>query len=327
MQRMKNYKWFAGSLVFPISGFSFFIIPVLILKYWFRSPIIQTGLESQKKFFIIGSLDSINSIIGSYATPYISVLLMTILDKTSLPMTMIASFFYLKRRYFVNHYLGAFLTLYGVLISFIPEMLLNIPIKQTYWIIIYICNLFPAIASYCFKEKYLKQTNINLWWMNACISIWQILFGLITLPVIYAPLPSGDSVEFQNTFLYFYRAYKCQFMGLNSLPSDNCQGAFWIFFFYQLISTFCNILMFYIIKKESSVVYIIINTLKMPITCWLGSYSYLVGSQSKSVNVATLFSFVAISVGTIVYNWKNELSFKNLNTPANSTPLLPTLEN
>tara|TARA_Y100000389_G_C17468042_1_gene527518 strand:- start:1791 stop:2753 length:963 start_codon:yes stop_codon:yes gene_type:complete len=312
---MKNYKWFAGSLVFPIFGFFFFWIPVLILKYWYRYRFSIESNFSQKKLFVIGSLDSINSIIGSYATPYISVLLMTILDKLSLPLTMIASFFYLKRRYYLSHYLGAFLTVYGVMISFIPEMLLRIPIKEPYWIAIYVFNLLPAIISYCYKEKYLKELNLNVWWMNTWISVWQIAFGLLTFPVIYAPLPSGDDVKLVHTGAYLYQAAKCQFSGLNSYPTDNCSNAFPIFIIYQLISTLCNILMFYIIKNESSVVYIVINTLKMPVTCWLGSYTFLVGDQAQSITVATFFSFVSIALGTLVYNWYKEFNLNRLQIP------------
>ena len=46
---------------------------------------------------------------------------MTILDKLSLPLLMVFSYFMLKRRYYKCHYLGVFLTVYAVMVSYIPS--------------------------------------------------------------------------------------------------------------------------------------------------------------------------------------------------------------
>lgn len=307
MQRMKNYKWYAGSLIFPLFGCLFFWIPV-----WFRMYIQKHDFSierrfSQKKLFALGTFDSINSILGSYATPYLSVLLMTVLDKLSLPMTMIMSFFYLGTRYTKVHYLGSFLTIYGVCVAFIPEFSEGGQVKQDYWLALYIISLLPGVASYCYKEQHLKDTDLDIWWMNAWISVWQIMFGILTFPVILAPLPSGDNVHPSTMGEYLVNATVCQFGSVNAQETDQCDNALLIFVLYQVVSTLCNILMFMIIRMESSVVYIIINTLKMPITAWLGSYVVLVGDQAQSLNIADLFSFIAIAIGVIIYNWEPEI--------------------
>ena len=72
--------------------------------------------------------------------------------------------------------------------------------------------------------------------------------------------------------------------------------------------------MFMIIRKESSAVYIIINTIKMPITAWLGSYPELVGTQAQSINIADFISFIGIAIGVIVYNWNDEKNKKESNS-------------
>jgi hypothetical protein len=282
---------------------------------------------SQKKLFALGTFDSINSILGSYATPYLSVLLMTILDKLSLPLTMAASFCYLKTRYSKVHYLGAFITIYGVCVAFIPDFSEGGQVKQDYWLVLYIISLLPAVASFCYKEHHLKDSDLDIWWMNGWISVWQIIFGLLTFPVILAPLPSGDNVHPDTMGDYLVNATICQFQSKSPQATDNCDDAFLIFFLYQVISTLCNILMFMIIRMESSVVYIIINTLKMPITAWLGSYSSLVGDQAQSLNIADFFSFIGIAIGVVMYNWEEESNTRKRSWSKElSSPLTGTVE-
>ena len=153
IQRMKNYKWYAGSFVFPLFGCFLFWLPVWYKKYITKYEFIEENKFSQKKLFTIGTFDSLNSILGTYATPFLSVLLMTILDKLSLPLTMVASCFYLKTKYQIIHYLGAFLTIYGVAVSFIPEFSNGGQVREDYWLALYIISLIPGVMSFCYKEK------------------------------------------------------------------------------------------------------------------------------------------------------------------------------
>ncbi len=326
IQKMKNYKWYAGSFVFPLFGCLLFWLPVWYKKYIAKYHFTEEYKFPQKRLFALGTFDSINSILGTYATPYLSVLLMTILDKLSLPLTMISSCVYLKTKYQISHFLGAFLTVYGVAVSFIPEFSEGAQVRQDYWLALYIISLIPGVMSYCYKEKNLKDYPLDIWWMNAWISIWQIVFGIITFPVILAPLPSGDNVTPSEIGHYLVNATRCQFGGVNSQDTDNCQGVFWIFIWYQAVSTLCNILMFLIIREESSVVYQVINTLKMPITAWLGSYPSLVGDQAQNLNPADTFSFVMISVGVIVYNWNQEVTKQKRSSSDELTTRLVKIE-
>ena len=74
----------------------------------------------QKPLICLGIMDSINSLLGSLSTPYLSIIVMTILDKLSLPLIWIDNC--IKKKYKKNHYLGVFLTLYAVMVSFLPSL-------------------------------------------------------------------------------------------------------------------------------------------------------------------------------------------------------------
>jgi hypothetical protein len=307
VQTMKNYRWYAGSIVFPLFGCVFFWVPVWYQMFYRKKQFTKESTFSQLELFTIGSFDSLNAILGTYATPYLSVLLMTILDKLTLPLTMVISFCYLGRSYLPIHYLGVFLTLYGVGVSFIPNFDQDDQVKNPTWLGIYILSLLPAVASYCYKEHNLHTVDLDIWWMNAWITVWQVVFGMLTTPVVFASPPVGEGISGSDFGNYFKNATICQFASQSSQTSDRCDYSFLYFISYQLVSTLCNIIMFIIIRDESSVVYQIINTLKMPITAWLGASPYLVGDQAQAISPADIFSFIGISLGVIIYNRKPEI--------------------
>ena len=104
----------------------------------------------------------------------------------------------------------------------------------------------------------------------------------------------------------------CQFSGINSRPDDNCSNNLSFLIIYNVVSTFINILMFLMIKEGSSTYYMIINTVKLPIQAWLGSFKTIAGTNYAPININNLFSFVLLAVSTIVYNNKKEIPYERI---------------
>lgn len=310
---MKNYNWYAGSFIFPLIGCLFFWIPTWYYIYIKKEDFHHEKNIQQKNLFKIGVLDSLNSIGGTFATPFLSIVIMTITDKLTLPLMMLASYFILKRRYLKSHYLGCLLTIYGIMVAFVPDFQSD-KTNNYLWLTIYTLALIPAVASFCIKEVYLKNKSheYNIYWLNAWISVWQLLFGFITFPILFIPLPppAGNNIQPSEVPEYFLNATKCQFGGVNSLDNDNCRYSFVLLFLYQCINTLINILMFLIIREGSSVNFIIVNALKSPVTAYLGSIKLLAGDHQKSITSADLFSFIILFIAAIVYNDQEEIEEK-----------------
>ena len=72
--------------------------------------------------------------------------------------------------------------------------------------------------------------------------------------------------------------------------------------------------MFMMIKEGSATYYMIINTVKLPIQAWLGSFKSIAGSNYSPININNLFSFVLLAVSTMVYNNKKEISYKRISS-------------
>lgn len=334
IQSMRGYTWLASAVIFPIFGWLFFLVPYLIKSYWKKPPEcrsssddgvdpLQPSHQSQDfyrlslttdddddetklkwyQLLYLGLFDSLNSMLGIYATPYLSVVLMTVVDKLAIPMTMLFSMICFKRHYQNLHVVGAFLVIYGVLVKFLPDFIgavnkngepIGQPSQHLIWIAIYAASLLPGVASYCFKEHYLQRNaRLDIWWVNVWISFWQVVIGLIVAPVL---LTIDSNLIGQDVSLghYISNGLSCQF--------SQCAYSLAYMLGYQAISTCCNILMFLLIREESAVAYIILSTLKMPITAWLGSYHVLVGPAAQALGWVDLFSLVGISIGLYLYH-------------------------
>ena len=311
---LMNYKWLSGAIVFPLIGTVFFFVPLI----WYKKKGLLTSESTdlaQKYLFILAIFDSAGSILGSLTVPYISILIMIILGRMSLPLTMVFSYFMLNRRYYWNHYTGVGLTLLGVFLTITPYITGNGDETQPSnpgAIIVYLVSIIPGVLSYIYKEKFLKgKTGLNIWWMNSWISLWQFVVGLLTIPLLFIPIKYTYLPP--NTFgEYLKNGLNCQFGGINNYSNDNCRLAFLWLVLYQIISTIANILMFLILRHGSSLIFLVLATLKTPITGFLGyilmSYNliYTTDAQKVSIHPTDYVSLLLIIAGSIIYNLKSE---------------------
>ena len=300
---MNNYTVISGSILFPLFGLIFFYIPTLYLHLINKLDMTENNKVSRKDMIAIASFDGLNALLATIPIPYLSVVIMSIVDKVNLPLVALSSFIFLGRRYYPSHYLGIFLTLYGILVSFIPNFMEHDVSLHIGWMFIYMSSIIPGTASYVYKEKRLKEVDVSVWWMNSWICFYQLLIGFLFLPIT---ILSSHTLTFSNFPQHMSEAFKCQFAGINSNPGDECKDAFLWFMLFNFISTFSNILMFLIIQEGSAVLFIIIRTLKTPITSYLASFPQLAGISASPVTVADWYAFVMLIVASLVYYHKDE---------------------
>jgi drug/metabolite transporter (DMT)-like permease len=260
---------------------------------------------SHKELFIIALFDSTNSILQSIATPYLTISSMSIFNRLSLVGIPITSYIFLKTKYKNNHYLGIFLTIYGICITFIPNFLEHESLGNA-WLILYIIGIIPSIASYTYKEYKLKQQP-DIWWMNTYVCIYQLFIGFALLPINMLT----QNLNFKQLGKQIGYGFVCQFANKNMQNNDHCNYAFWWFLLYSIFSFIMNALMLIIIRDGSSTLFVITNTLKTPITSFLGSFKVLAGKNTSQLTIADFFAFIILTVGSFVYNWDDEI--KNIN--------------
>ena len=85
---MEYYNWYASSFIFPLFGIFSFYIGTKYLEH--KGVIKDENRMEQKPLQYMGVMDGLNSTLGSIATPYLSIIVMTILDKFSLPLIVVS---------------------------------------------------------------------------------------------------------------------------------------------------------------------------------------------------------------------------------------------
>lgn len=318
---MSNYKWLGGAILFPLISSLFFAFPLLYYRYK-GMPKDSTNMR-KRELAILSLLDSMSSIITALTVPYINLVLLIILGRMSLPLTMALSYKMLGRRYLWNHYVGVVLTITGILIAVVPffydgTSTTHIPTNAGA-VVVYLIGIVPSVLSYILKERSLKQrAGLNLWWMNALISLGQFVIGVAMIPLLFIPIPYTylSPSEFPS---YVANGFACQFGGVSHSEGDLCRLALMWLVFVQVVSTISNILMFVILKLGSSLMYLVLSTLKTPITGLLGyvlmSYNliYTTDAQKVTFHLTDFLSIAMTMGGSVVYNMRAEVEAPLMN--------------
>ena len=294
-----QYKWLASAIIFPFTNIIFFGLITL----WFKlNNKLNINNINQKTLFYIGFLDCISAITSSIALPYISLIISLILSKLSVPITMILSYYLLDKKYYINHYISVGLVLLGILIALIPYIHTDTN-SNIYAILLYIISIIPNSLSNIYLEKVLKiQPDIDLFWLNTYISIWQFGVGLLTIPIIFIT----NSYNINSFIEYFENGMKCQFM----MQNNQCSLSFLWLIIYQFINIGTNILSFVIIKHGSSLVLLLLTTIKTPLTCIFGylliNFNIISIPETQNINLS-IYNYISISIiiiAILIYNYK-----------------------
>ena len=306
-----NYKWLASSIIFPL--ISILSFGSVTLWHKIHGKLNQNNKDiCQKKLFIIGLLDSLSTIISSMTLPYISIIVSITLCKIAMPITMIFSYYLLDKRYHVNHYIAVFIILIGVMLTIVPY-LQNNSVNNPFALCVYIFSIIPTVLSDIYKERILKKNlEINLYWMNTYISIWQLIIGITTTPIIFIYLTYAydNPINFIN---YINNGIQCQ-MAISS--NYNCNKSLFWLVIYQFISTTTSTLSFIIIKYGSATILIILTNIKIPLTCFISyilinyNFIYTTTLQRMEMSIHNYISIILLVIGAFIYNYKPEYTRK-----------------
>jgi hypothetical protein len=111
--------------------------------------------------------------------------LANVLSQITLPFNMVLSMIFLETHYHKAHIMGAVMVLYGAMVCMIPifrgEVALNSPDPTWGWILLFIVSLVPAASSNVYKEIGLKDVDLDVWYANAWVSVYQTIWGLLTM--------------------------------------------------------------------------------------------------------------------------------------------------
>jgi len=282
---------------------------------------LQTGpwWKSRRRmsyFLAMAFCDCLALYMGLLASNSVSAELRLVLQQLSIPTSMLVSYRFLNRRFLWVHIFGAATICVGVLFC-LMNIILETPDQSSKPLMsaFFALSCIPLALGGCLKEWVLTHPtmpqSMNL--VNLYVAFFQLCFGVLLLPVglsiqnldrgIHDPAVPLDKIP-QN----FLNGMKCGLLGIDAPSSvapydQNCQDAQLSTWVYMACVCCFNMLMLWIIKNGTVVLYFIANALAIPLIAVISTtnlYEFL--GLGKDVFTAwQIVGLLVVVAGTALY--------------------------
>jgi drug/metabolite transporter (DMT)-like permease len=279
-------------------------IIVLYYRYVVKSQCIENSKNISRNVIIkLAAMSLTSNYCFIVSIPNISILLNIILSKFSIIFLFGLSYLYLSRRYYITHYIGIFITLCGISIAIYSSCNNNNKNNQITSEALFIIGIFVNNINHVYKEKYIKiNENLNIFWLYFWVNVYQIIFGALSMPVIFIP-NTKYSVDGDNLLNYFIESIKIQYFNYFVL--------LWMFL-TEITSCALVLIEFNIVKLGSYVEFNIIHSFTIPLITLLNyffmKYNILYYSEEQKFifKFEDYISLTCITIGGIFYFYKKE---------------------
>ncbi|OQR92824.1 Drug/Metabolite Transporter (DMT) Superfamily, partial [Thraustotheca clavata] len=311
----EQFLWYYSNIINPCA-FLFFAWPVVWYKLRYTKDITpEMKAFPHYKYAIMAFLDMSANLLSTVPTPHIGGNLCNVLSQVNLPFTMILSHLFLQTSYKKAHIMGATMVLYGAFVCMIPifrgETALNSPDPTFGWIALFIFACIPSAGANVYKEIGLKDVNLDVWYANAWVSTYQLLWGFATMWTIRIQAFSNPTVEWADFPSYIEAAHNCFFgnpVEFNGVESQCGGSIFTIYVQYIIFNIAYNMLMMYIFKAGSSVLFVFSSAVCLPLTDLLYMVPILAGPRaSQRFTIFDGFALFIIVMGMLVYHSEKEV--------------------
>ena len=293
------------------------LYPRQIFEWWTRSKDEQSGEQhKQYKFMIMAGLDALGMFFSAMGSVHTPGYLQTILNQTLIPLTMVVSFVVLGSRFSGFQIFGCCCIILGALVScwdqlFPPPPLdediirnLSAPPETFYKLSIffYLISNLPYAMSAVYKEVAFKSKakKTDVLYLTQQVSIYQLVFGILMLPLTVIPgvaTPSGMSLT--DALLALKSGFSCY---LQSDPTCAVQNTFLLLTGYCALNFISNTLGLTLTKYGSSTVNAISGSLLLPLTTIAFTMPWL-GSFREEVHPQAIYGLLLILSGFFIYQY------------------------
>jgi hypothetical protein len=355
---MYAYYVFVLSAIILPSAFILVSIPVVCYKLYCTDDITPAMRAFPSwKFAVMGLLDALFNILSTLPVQHIGGSMANVLSQTVLPINMLLAYAFLGTRYKNCHYLGALLVVYGVLVKMMP-VLFNLDGEGggsmgggVGWICLLVFSQFFSAGSNVFKEIGLKGVDMDEWYMNLWVALWQMFFGALCFWQGYVgaftdPLPAVGACEGCTWSAMFKGSNACFWGGTVDIagpassptfddatctqlggtffpPNDgagvppgdsccrkDCETEFGtpssVFGTFLVFNVTFNMLMLFVFKHGSSVLFVVANAARLPLVQCLLMWKWLAGPSDQKFAVYDGYALFALVLAVVVYYSEKE---------------------
>ena len=176
---------------------------------------------------------------------------------------------------------------------------------------LFIVAIIPSAFSNCYKQKKLKQVNLDVMWSFFWAGMWQVIWGFLMFPLNWIPWPEPGGKNEQSPSKLgedLADSWTC-FMGTNPKPEvTTCDAEpAWVWFgCYLLFNVFFNLFFLWLIKRLSGT-WAAIGSILCGNLCGIFSqYEIFAGKSARKLTMEQWLALVLSSIAMWVYNIEEE---------------------
>mmetsp|Transcript_99741 Transcript_99741/g.257713 ORF Transcript_99741/g.257713 Transcript_99741/m.257713 type:complete len:504 (+) Transcript_99741:78-1589(+) len=177
---------------------------------------------------------------------------------------------------------------------------------------LYILAIIPSAYSNCYKQKKLKQVNLDVMWSFFWSGMWQVAWGLLLYPLSWMPWPTPtghNEASPSRLGQDLADSWTC-FMGTNPKPSvTTCaEDPAWVWFMvYLLFNVFFNLFFLWLIKRLSGTWAAIGSILCGNLCGVFSQFELFAGPSAAKLTLEQWTALALSSIAMWVYNIEDEV--------------------
>lgn len=318
---MVNYPYFISQLSTTV------YIPIFWPVVWalmlFTSRITP---EMRKfplwKFLVMGALDATAGVLMIFGGNQTSGAMQQLLIQGVIPFTMFFSWLVsnplvarilrekLNVRYRWGHYLGAFVIIAGIVVALLHAFLgSNGAAGNTvFGIIVFFLSATPTAFSGVYKEIAFKGADLDIYYVNAWVCVFQFLVGLLFLPI--TAIPGFGGLTFPEIPGNLEDGARCLFTGHNSITTgknvDDCEWAWTMTLGYIIANIAYNIVILLMLKYGSAALLYVASAVVLPLANIAFTLDFIMGKEATTLSPYDIAGLVVILIGLVIYRSTSE---------------------
>lgn len=274
------------------------------------------------KFFVMGALDAGSGVLMIFGGNQTSGAMQQLLIQGAIPFTMFFSWLVstpfiahilkeqLHVRYRWGHYLGAFIIIVGIVVALLHAFLYSSGASgnTVFGIIVFFLSSTPTAFSGVYKEIAFKGADLDIYYVNAWVALWQFLVGLLFLPI--TAIPGFGGLTFDEIPGNLNDGALCLFAGENSITTgahpDDCTWAWTMVLGYIAANIAYNIVILLVIKYGSAALLYVASAVVLPLANIAFTLDFIMGNQAQNLSVYDIVGLVVILIGLLIYRSTSE---------------------
>lgn len=324
--KMPNYPYFLSQFTTVVYVFIFW--PVVWLMIAKTNRITKEQVNFPKwKFLIMGFLDGSSGLMMVFGGNNVAGPVQLLLIQAAIPMTMLVTLLIasgvfefirlrLPSKYRWNHYLGALTILFGVFVALYVKLFHHSGSSDStqttiVGVIIFLASTVPLAFSGVYKEIAFKGVDLDVYYFNAWVATFQVMWGVLFMPV--SAIPGFGEIPISEVPSNLYNGMKCM-VGINSVYHtssqyqhiDDCHLAFLQVGGYTLANVTYNVLLLAVIKYGSAALFYIASAALLPLSDICFTLPFVMGSQTSKLTPFDIAGLIIILLGLFLYRLKGE---------------------